>query len=158
MLMGNRISSSTRVPCTARLPERIVLMEKILRSTRTGISPGTTPNLWGRREMASLRYDLARITLAVLFITALIGTSLWVMRPFLPAVIWAATLVIATWPIMRRLQTGLWNSRALATTIVTSNQRMGKLPSTAAPYNAIPASLRCGRVPWSWSCKSYPPI
>ena len=57
--------------------------------------------------MASLRYDLARITLAVLFITALIGTSLWVMRPFLPAVIWAATLVIATWPIMRRLQTGL---------------------------------------------------
>ena len=69
--------------------------------------------------MVPLRYDLARIILAVLFITALIGMSLWIMRPFLPAVIWAATLVIATWPIMRRLQTGLWNSRALATIVMT---------------------------------------
>ena len=69
--------------------------------------------------MVPLRYDLARIILAVLFITTLIGVSLWIMRPFLPAVIWAATLVIATWPIMRRLQTGLWNSRALATIVMT---------------------------------------
>ena len=47
--------------------------------------------------MSDLGYDLARITLAVLFIAALIGTSLWVLRPFLPAVIWAAMLVVATW-------------------------------------------------------------
>ena len=69
--------------------------------------------------MADLRYDLARITLAVLFIAAMIGASLWILRPFLPAVIWAATLVIATWPIMRRVQDRLWNSRALAVTIMT---------------------------------------
>ncbi len=69
--------------------------------------------------MADLRHDLARITLAVLFIAALIGASLWILRPFLPAVIWAATLVIATWPIMRRVQERLWNSRALAVTIMT---------------------------------------
>jgi predicted PurR-regulated permease PerM len=69
--------------------------------------------------MADLRYDLARITLSVLFIAALIGASLWILRPFLPAVVWAATLVIATWPIMRRVQEWLWNSRALAVTIMT---------------------------------------
>jgi predicted PurR-regulated permease PerM len=69
--------------------------------------------------MADLRHDLPRITLAVLFIAALIGASLWILRPFLPAVIWAATLVIATWPIMRRVQERLWNSRALAVTIMT---------------------------------------
>ena len=69
--------------------------------------------------MADLRHDLARITLAVLFIAALIGASLWILRPVLPAVIWAATLVIATWPIMRRVQERLWNSRALAVTIMT---------------------------------------
>ncbi len=69
--------------------------------------------------MADFRYDLARVTLAVLFIAALIGASLWIVRPFLPAVIWAATLVIATWPIMRRVQARLWNSRALAVTIMT---------------------------------------
>jgi predicted PurR-regulated permease PerM len=34
-------------------------------------------------------------------------------------VIWATTLVIATWPIMRRVQAQLWNSRALAVTIMT---------------------------------------
>jgi predicted PurR-regulated permease PerM len=69
--------------------------------------------------MADLRHDLARVTLAVLFIAILIGTSLWILRPFLPAVIWAATLVIATWPIMRRAQAHLWNSRALAVTLMT---------------------------------------
>ena len=69
--------------------------------------------------MANLRYDLVRTTLAVLFIAALIGASLWILRPFLPAVIWGATLVIATWPIMRRVQDRLWNSRALAVTIMT---------------------------------------
>jgi predicted PurR-regulated permease PerM len=69
--------------------------------------------------MADLRYDLARITLAVLFIAALIGASLWILRPFLPAVIWAATLAIATWPLMGRVQAWLWNSRALAVTVMT---------------------------------------
>jgi len=69
--------------------------------------------------MAEFRHDLARVTLAVLFIAALIGTSLWILRPFLPAIVWATMLVIATWPIMRRVQSGLWNSRALAVATMT---------------------------------------
>lgn len=64
-------------------------------------------------------HDLTRLTFAVLFIAGLIVTCLWIVRPFLPAVIWGATLVIATWPIMRRLQARLWDSRGLATIVMT---------------------------------------
>lgn len=62
---------------------------------------------------------MTRTTLAILFIVGLIGTCLWIVHPFLPATIWAATLVVATWPIMRRVQSGLWNSRGLATMVMT---------------------------------------
>jgi predicted PurR-regulated permease PerM len=67
----------------------------------------------------NLHSDLGRSTLAILFIVGLIAACLWIVRPFLPAVIWAATLVIATWPIMRRVEAGLWDSRALAVTAMT---------------------------------------
>jgi len=63
--------------------------------------------------------DLTRTTLAVLFVAGLIGTCFWILRPFLPAVIWATTLVVATWPIMLRAQRRLWNSRGLAVAIMT---------------------------------------
>lgn len=68
----------------------------------------------------TVRHDLAQRTLGVLVIAGLIGTSLWILKPFLPAAIWATTLVIATWPIMRRLQDRLWHSRALAVIIMTA--------------------------------------
>lgn len=69
--------------------------------------------------MSELRSDLTRVTLAVLFIAGLIGTSLWILRPFLPAVVWAGMLVIATWPLMRKVQAALWNSRSLAVAAMT---------------------------------------
>jgi predicted PurR-regulated permease PerM len=39
--------------------------------------------------------------------------------PFLPAVIWATTLVVATWPVMLRVQRQLWNRRGLAVAVMT---------------------------------------
>src|SRR5262249_15947335 len=39
--------------------------------------------------MAEVRQDLTRTVLAVLFIVALIAGSLWILRPFLAAMIWA---------------------------------------------------------------------
>jgi predicted PurR-regulated permease PerM len=69
--------------------------------------------------MAEKRVDLARIVLAILFLAALILSSLWILRPFLPAVIWAMTLVIATWPLMSQVQAWLWKKRLLAVTIMT---------------------------------------
>jgi predicted PurR-regulated permease PerM len=66
------------------------------------------------------RQDLARVLLAVLSIGALILVSTWVMLPFLGALIWAITIVAATWPLMLRLQSVLWGRRSLAVLLVTS--------------------------------------
>ena len=41
-----------------------------------------------------IKRDLTRTTLALLFLGVLIIASLWVVAPFLPAVIWATTLVV----------------------------------------------------------------
>jgi predicted PurR-regulated permease PerM len=60
------------------------------------------------------RSDLARITLGVLFIGGLILAAFWVLRPFIAPAIWATTIVVATWPLMRRLQARLWQRRGLA--------------------------------------------
>jgi predicted PurR-regulated permease PerM len=58
--------------------------------------------------------DLTRTTLAVLFIGILIAACFWVMRPFLSSLLWAAMIVIATWPFFLKLQTRLWGKRWLA--------------------------------------------
>lgn len=63
--------------------------------------------------------DLTRITLAVLFIGAILVTCIWVMLPFLPAIIWATTLVIATWPLMLWVQRHTGNRRSLTAVIMT---------------------------------------
>ncbi len=63
--------------------------------------------------------DLVQTVLAILFIGGLIATSFWILWPFVPATIWATTLVVATWPLMLRVQHQLWNSRALAVTVMT---------------------------------------
>ncbi len=63
--------------------------------------------------------DLTRTTLAVLCLAALIGTSLWVMQPFLGPTIWATMVVVATWPLMLRVQALLGGSRSLAVTVMT---------------------------------------
>jgi predicted PurR-regulated permease PerM len=64
-------------------------------------------------------HDLVRTILAVLFVAGLIATSFWILWPFLPAVIWATTLVVATWPLMLRVQRRLWHRRWLAVVVMT---------------------------------------
>jgi predicted PurR-regulated permease PerM len=62
--------------------------------------------------------DLTRTTLAVLFIFALLAASFWVVRPFLPATVWATMIVVATWPVMLRAQAHLWGRRSLAVAVM----------------------------------------
>ncbi len=50
--------------------------------------------------MSEQESDVTRVVLAVLFIVALIGSSVWILRPFIGAIVWAATIVVATWPLM----------------------------------------------------------
>src|SRR5258705_12511665 len=63
--------------------------------------------------------DLARTTLQLLALGALIATSLWIMRPFLIPSIWAATIAVATWPLLLRAQALLGGRRALAVVSMT---------------------------------------
>lgn len=65
------------------------------------------------------RPDLARVVLAVIFLCALILTSVWILLPFLGALIWATTIVVATWPVLESLQRVLWGKRGLAVAVLT---------------------------------------
>jgi predicted PurR-regulated permease PerM len=66
-----------------------------------------------------MQSDITRTLLAVLFLVALIGSSIWILRPFLGAIVWAATIVVATWPLLISVQAWLWGKRALAVTVMT---------------------------------------
>ena len=63
--------------------------------------------------------DLARITLGVLVIGLLMIASLWVLEPFLGATVWAAMVVVATWPMMLAVQKRVGGRRWLAVSVMT---------------------------------------
>ena len=63
--------------------------------------------------------DIARITLSVLFIGFLIVASLWVLRPFLAALLWATTIGVATWPMMLATEVRVGGRRWAAVAIMT---------------------------------------
>jgi predicted PurR-regulated permease PerM len=65
------------------------------------------------------RPDLARTVLSVLFLCGLMLGSLWILRPFLGALIWATTIVVATWPVLEAVQKVLWGKRGLAVAVLT---------------------------------------
>jgi predicted PurR-regulated permease PerM len=67
-----------------------------------------------------LRRDLTRTVFAVLIIGGLIAASLWIVRPFLAATIWATMIAVTTWPVLRALQRRLWGKRWLAATVMTA--------------------------------------
>lgn len=62
---------------------------------------------------------LVRAALTITVVGVLILGTVLILRPFLPALVWAATIVVATWPLLLRLQRALWNSRALAVIVAT---------------------------------------
>lgn len=64
-------------------------------------------------------HDLTRTTLLVLIVCGLIAASLWTMLPFIGALIWAATMVAATWPLLLKIQRGFEGRRWAATTVMT---------------------------------------
>lgn len=69
--------------------------------------------------MAERQFDLTRDTLAVVFLFALIAASVWILWPFLAAVVWATMIVVSTWPILLTLQRCLLGRRWLAVTGMT---------------------------------------
>ena len=63
--------------------------------------------------------ELPRTVLAVLFIAIMIVASVWIMQPFLPALIWSTLIVVSTWPLMLAVQKRLWGKRSLAVVVMT---------------------------------------
>jgi predicted PurR-regulated permease PerM len=65
-------------------------------------------------------YDLPRIIMVVLILAVLIAGSLWTLWPFLGSLIWAATIVVATWPLMLQVERITGGRRSVATAVMTS--------------------------------------
>ncbi|ADO48365.1 AI-2E family transporter YdiK [[Enterobacter] lignolyticus] len=63
--------------------------------------------------------DIPQILLSVLFLTLIIVACLWIVQPFILGFAWASTIVIATWPVLIRLQRILFGKRALAVLVMT---------------------------------------
>ena len=64
--------------------------------------------------------DLARTTLAVFFMVGVAAAALLVLSPFMPALLWATMIVVATWPLLLRAQQHLWQRRSLAVLVMTT--------------------------------------
>ncbi|MEX9252399.1 AI-2E family transporter YdiK [Pseudenterobacter timonensis] len=71
--------------------------------------------------MVTLRQprDVAQILLSVLFLAVMIVACLWIVQPFILGFAWAGTVVVATWPLLLRLQKILFGRRGLAVLVMT---------------------------------------
>ena len=63
--------------------------------------------------------DITRAFLFMLILTGLIAASLWTLSPFSSALIWATTIVVATWPLLLQVQRLLGGRRAPAVVLMT---------------------------------------
>ncbi|MBD2785972.1 AI-2E family transporter YdiK [Xenorhabdus sp. DI] len=70
-------------------------------------------------EKSPSRLDLPKLLFALFFILLLITTSFWVLSPFVLGFIWSGMVVIATWPLLEKLQQRLWGKRWIAVSIMT---------------------------------------
>lgn len=64
--------------------------------------------------------DLTHVVLAVIFLGGLIAASLWILSPFIGALIWAVMIVIPTWPVMLALERSLGRRRWLAASVASA--------------------------------------
>jgi len=63
--------------------------------------------------------DLTRNILSILITIVLIVGSLWTLLPFLSGLLWATTIVVATWPLLLRVERRMGGKRSLATAVMT---------------------------------------
>jgi predicted PurR-regulated permease PerM len=69
-------------------------------------------------EQSPTHSNLTRVVLGVAFILLIGGTSLYILKPFLPGLIWATMIVVATWPMLIAIQRRLRGKRALAVLVM----------------------------------------
>lgn len=62
--------------------------------------------------------DIARTLLIIVILSLLIFGSLYIVRPFFPALIWATMIVVATWPVMIGIEKRVGGRRWIAVTVM----------------------------------------
>jgi predicted PurR-regulated permease PerM len=87
--------------------------------------------------MLALATDLTRNLLATVILLLLAIGSLWVLEPFLPAIVWAATIVVSTWTLMRKLQHRFNDRRALAVTCMMVVMALLVILPIAATFSTL---------------------
>jgi predicted PurR-regulated permease PerM len=100
-------------------------------------TPPAAPQPQPQPVAVAVRHDLTRTTFAVLFMVGLIAVCFWILRPFIPALLWAAMIVIATWPLMLSAQAKLWGKRWLAVLVMTG----GLLLAFVVPFTLAITTL-----------------
>jgi predicted PurR-regulated permease PerM len=81
--------------------------------------------------------DPARAVLAVVFIVGMIVATFWIVRPFLPAAVWAVTIVVASWPLLLRMQTLLWGRRGAAVAVMSAVLLLFLIVPLVLAFNTI---------------------
>jgi predicted PurR-regulated permease PerM len=81
--------------------------------------------------------DPGRAILAVTFIAGMIVAGFWILRPFLPAAVWATMIVVATWPLMLRVQSWLWGRRWMAVAVMAVLLLLGLIVPLAVALATI---------------------
>lgn len=83
------------------------------------------------------RSELISSAMLVLTIAALLLGTYAVLRPFLPAIVWAGIVVVTTWPIMLRVQRFFGGRRVLAVTVMSA----GLFSVVMAPITVLLGTL-----------------
>lgn len=83
------------------------------------MSAGESPSTAEESPRVAPREDLTRTFLSILCLLLLFAGSLWILLPFLAATVWATTLVVATWPILKFLERRFGGRRGPAVAVMT---------------------------------------
>lgn len=103
--------------------------------------------------------DLTRTTLALLFIGVLIAANFWILRPFIPAFVWAVIIVVSTWPLLLLIQSRMGGKRGLAVAVMTlALFALFIVPVILAVLTLLEIPERVGVLVKSLETQGLPPI
>ena len=87
------------------------------------------------------RSDLISNAILLGCVAALVVGTLAVLRPFLPAILWAAIIVVATWPVMLHMQRLCGGRRAIAVAAMSSGLFIAVVAPVALLLGTLVARL-----------------
>ncbi|KLN97259.1 AI-2E family transporter YdiK [Moellerella wisconsensis] len=70
-------------------------------------------------EKSQQRTDLPKIVFGLLALLLLTVACIWVLNPFILGFVWAGMVVIATWPLLEKIEARVGHKRWLAASIMT---------------------------------------